>query len=215
MEEHHVSDHESDDISHLYCVYQDAGIGESLFLDPLIRCGGLYPVIMRLNKRIHSEAAPVLWGENYFTWVMQGHEQRRLWHVEGHGKRSSKTRITRRYGRLIKQIRLNVYSTSFDKFHFLHRSWTAANFRSAVQKLCLCELRYFEITFFHQVLLIGSHHTSGLEYLKMLRSRKVCIHAPRRLTRYALLLITFQDQLKRLCPRSLREGRIGTNEGCD
>ncbi len=64
----------------------------------------LHTNILRCNKKIHDEAAAVLYGENCFDWDMRGDRNRKLWHRDG----SAKTCVPRKYSRLITMVRLKV-----------------------------------------------------------------------------------------------------------
>ncbi len=163
----------------------DSGrINNELILDRFEEGAGLYPVIMRLNKRIHSEAAPVFWGENYFTWSIYGDKCRPMWHYDLYGEKSEeKTQVTRKYSRLITRMRIvvNLGGDDNDPTQKDAVYMTRKNLNDACAKLSLNDLKFLEVRFcngltghpsgrFRGVLYYGQ---TCLEPLKKLRAEKV------------------------------------------
>ena len=140
----------------------------------------IYLEIMRTNKKIHEEAAGVLYGENWFTWSVYGYEYQPI----SHCPRGETALCPRRYSRLITKLHLKV-STSGDGNDFDEAdaiSWTTKNLKHACKVLSLNNLKTLMVDFYNS---IGRRHGGStckgwygercLEPLKDCRAEKVSI----------------------------------------
>ena len=147
------------------------------FLDPN---GEMHPEIMRTNKRIHEEAAAVLFGENWFAWSTYGNGYWPIFHWRDHGT----TKCQRRYSRLITKIRLivsvhgdDMHQTRADIFVCINR-----NLEHACKVLSLADLKILTVNFYNSMdRRYGGSARNGyfgercLEHLKNCRAEKVSI----------------------------------------
>lgn len=91
----------------------------------------LYPVILRTNKQIHEESASVLYGENIFTWPVNGLCPRRMWHSAG----SDKSRIPRHYSLLITKLHFLI-GVSGSNGDWMKRRKAIFSTRESLQEAC-------------------------------------------------------------------------------
>lgn len=143
----------------------------------------MHPEIMRTNKKIHEEAAAVLYGENWFTWSLYGRVFPPIWHWPDH----ETTLCPRRYSRLITKLHLMV-STNGDEVGDPGQVdaifWTTTNLKQACQMLSLNDFKILMVSFYNP---IGRRHGGKgyygqrcLEPLKRCRAEKVSLnHVPR------------------------------------
>ncbi len=142
----------------------------------------MHPEIMRANKRIHEEAAAVLYGENWFTWSIYGDEYRPMWHCP-------LLRIIecpRHYSRIITKIRVMI-STSGDENDPTQADaiyWTTINVNHACKKLTLNDLKILKVDFYNALgyryggsACKGYYGERCLEPLKKCRAEKVSIQS--------------------------------------
>lgn len=139
----------------------------------------MHPEIMRTNKKIHKEAAAVLYGENWFTWSLYGMgDEDPMWYWP----RSKKFVCHRRYSRLIQKMRIDI-STRGDDHDPTQADaifWTASNLRKACKVLNLNNFKILEVDFYNA--LGFKHFGKGyngqhcLEPLKRCRAEKVSIN---------------------------------------
>ncbi len=140
------------------------------------------PEIMRTNKKIHEEAAAVLYGENWFSWSLDGVGYQPMWYFLP----LKRTRCPHHYSRLITKICI-VISTKGDEndpFQADTLYWTHTNVDDACKKLTLNDLKILTVDFYS-----GSRYRNGgsermghyaercLEPLKKCRAEKVSIHS--------------------------------------
>ena len=106
----------------------------------------LHPQILACNRKIHDEAATVLYGENCFTWEVVGYYPDKLWH----DFESEKTVISRRYSRLVTRMHISVsfrgddYDISGPAIQKAYDQ-TLANMENVCEKLRLNDLKYLEV----------------------------------------------------------------------
>lgn len=146
-------------------------------LDPPEMCGnpgsGLHPQILACNKKIHDEAATVLYGENRFTFMFAGNCPIKLWHpIE-----SDKTILPRRYSRLVTKMHVFVSFQGDDN----DISWqavkegydqTLANMENLCKKLSVNDLKWLEVNYInsytggpHRAAIWGAGRFSGKPYM--------------------------------------------------
>lgn len=134
---------------------------------------GLHPRILACNRKIHDEAAAVLYGENRFTYVFDGHCPMKLWHTIG----SDKTILPRRYSRLVTRIRIVVSFKGDDN----DPSWqavmqgfdqTLANMDDVCNKLRLNDLKWLKVYYINsytggpvQAIFLGGGRFAGKPYM--------------------------------------------------
>lgn len=109
----------------------------------------LHPAILRGNRKIHDEAASVLYGENTFKHTLAGFQHIKLWHSYGC---EGKTTLSRRYSRLITKVFLYLDLAGDDNDPSMHAVLDAAatlrsNIDGAARKLALNDLRLLKIRF--------------------------------------------------------------------
>ena len=143
----------------------------------------LHPEIMGTNKKIHQEAATVLYGENWFEWDVQGMEEGSMWL----GNWATKTVCTPRYGRLVTNMCLEVSvrgveGTSFmdPDYSSMALSRTTTNLRKTCEMLCLNDLEVLTVAFYNGLgRMHGGSSRTGfygercLEPLKICRAKRV------------------------------------------
>ena len=138
----------------------------------------MHPEIMRSNKKIHEEAATVLYGENWFTWETDGMQYRPMWRCD----HSDELWCPRRYSRLITKMRLLI-STRGD-FHDPSQAdaiyWTTINVNSTCKELILNDFKILKVDFYNALgcrhggsARKGYHGERCLEPLKNCRAEKV------------------------------------------
>ena len=109
----------------------------------------MHPAILRCNKKIHDEAASVLYGENTFYFMLSGREWIGLWHPYG---AKYKTRLSRRYSRLITKVFLDLDLAGSDSDPGIYAVLDAiailrSNIDEAARKLALNDLTLLKIRF--------------------------------------------------------------------
>lgn len=143
----------------------------------------MHPEIMRTKKKIHEEAAAVLYGENWFTWDLFGRLLQPIWHGLDH----ETTLCPRRYSRLITKLHLMV-STRGGRLGHTGRVdaifWTTTNLKQACQMLSLNDFNILMVSFYNDGAFgHGRKRYWGqrcLEPLKKCRAEKVGLnHVPR------------------------------------
>ncbi|KAK4690699.1 hypothetical protein P7C71_g6152, partial [Lecanoromycetidae sp. Uapishka_2] len=124
---------------------------EHLRLDPIHEEYSLCSAILRTSKMNHAEAVSVLWGENYFTGSIDGHRKRPLWHFFACKKTPQKTKVVRKYSRLITRPHLivSLQGPDDDPFQSDALDWTMKNLRDACKKLYLNDLKLLVVDFFN------------------------------------------------------------------
>lgn len=144
----------------------------------------MHPEIMRTNKKIHDEAAAVLYGENWFTWSVYGMDWSPMWQDTP----SDKKLCPRRYSRLITKMRLSISTcgdandpTQGDALY-----WTTTNLQSTCKILTLNNFEILLVDFFNA---LGYRHGGSghygercLEPLKKCRAKKVSLGSINRKT---------------------------------
>lgn len=113
----------------------------------------MHPEIMRTNKKIHEEAATVLYGENWFTWETDGMQYRPMWRWS----QSGELLCPRRYSRLITKMRL-IISTRGD-YHDPSQAdaiyWTTINVNNICKELTLNDFKILKVDFYNA---LGRRH---------------------------------------------------------
>ena len=144
----------------------------------------LDPSILRTNKKIHDEAAAILYGENFFSWHLRGDRPRKLWHW---GSRLDGTYIPRRYSRLMTKVHLHVTfvgvsSDPSDQAVMNAFYQLQENIAHACGKLALNDLTKLKISYVnvYRRRLEGRRDVGEdcLEILMKLRSSKVSLLRP-------------------------------------
>ena len=128
----------------------------------------MHPEIMRTNKKIHKEAAAVLYGENTFEWSLYGHEYLSLWHF----MQGASTSCPRHYSRLITKLHLDVSTRGYD--------YAIKNIQHACKVLALNDFKTLKVDFYHP----GSrgkvwYGERYLEPLKKCRAEEVSVDSLR------------------------------------
>lgn len=137
----------------------------------------MHPEIMRTNKKIHEEAAAVLYGENWFEWSVLGMGYEAMWHWPY----QKKAVCSRRYSRLITKMRLLVNTRGDDNDPTQADAifWTTDNLKGVCKVLSLNDFKILKVDFYNG---LGYRHggegyygQSCLEPLKKCRAEKVYI----------------------------------------
>ncbi len=149
----------------------------------------MYPEIMCTNKKIHKEAAAVLYGENWFTWAIYGMGYVPMWHTLDRLYRpytplSEPPECPRHYSRLITKMRPEV-STRGDERDPTQADaifWTTMNLQHACKVLSLNDFKILKVDFWNG---LGRRHGGSartgyygercLEPLKRCRAEKVSV----------------------------------------
>ena len=118
-------------------------------LDPVYgEYSNLHPAIMRTNKKIHEEAAAVLYGENLMEWAINGYYRCKMWHYWP----SERTSLPRHYSRLITRVFLDINFNGDDADPSAQAVMNAfneiqANIEDTCKKLTLNDLKYLNVSF--------------------------------------------------------------------
>ena len=119
-------------------------------IDPVFESESVYlhPGILRTNKKIHTEASKVLYGENIWFWSIHGLHTQKLWHFMDH----KETQIARRYSRLITHLFLDINFKGDDgdpSISAVYKAFdiTKANVDNAATKLRLNDLKVLNVEF--------------------------------------------------------------------
>ena len=192
-------------IYHLLLIsYDDSGTKLQI-LDPTYerKAIHLHPAILRTNKQIHDEAAPVLYCSNIFSWPVYSFQTIKMFHSED----SSKPSIARRYVRMITKVKLDVNvrgrgeRTFYAMANAVHTVET--NVDHVAKKLSLCEdLKLLQIGFYDgykgRIGSISSLVRECLEPLECVRAKKVrfpfhkrCIRTQKRQAAEMFLQVVF------------------------
>ena len=128
----------------------------------------MHPEIMRTNKKIHKEAAAVLYGENTFEWSLYGHEYLPMWYL----MQDTPTVCPRYYSRLITKLRLDISTRGDDH--------APKNIQHACKVLALNDFKTLKVNFYHP----GSrwklwYEERCLKPLKRCRAEKVSVDSLR------------------------------------
>ena len=138
----------------------------------------LDPSILRTNKKIHNEAAAILYGENHFVWYLRGDQPRKLWHYD----QLMETYISRRYSRLMTKVHLHISFIGDDNDPSAQAVINGyrqlqENIEHACGKLALNDLKQLKISYLNRYLgRFGGQQNAGescLETLMKLRSIEV------------------------------------------
>ena len=138
----------------------------------------MHPQIMRTNKRIHEEAAAVLYGENWFTWSTYGYEFMPIFHEF----QRETTQCPRHYSRLITRVDLSVNVKGAGNTQTIPEMffWLTTNLKHACKVLTLSDLKILKVDFYNSLAweFGGSAHSGYfgercLEPLKKCRAEKV------------------------------------------
>ena len=149
----------------------------------------MHPEIMCTSKKIHKEAAAVLYGENWFTWSIYGMGYVPMWHTldrlyTPYTPLSKPPECPRHYSRLITKMRLEV-STRGDEHDPTQADaifWTTMNLQHACKVLSLNDFKILKVDFWNG---LGRRHGGSartgyygercLEPLKRCRAEKVSV----------------------------------------
>lgn len=124
----------------------------------------MHTEIMRTNKKIHEEAAAILYGENWFTESFFGIDYQPLWM----GPYREKALCPRHYSRLITKLCLVVTTRGDD--------WTTMNVSHASKTLTLNNLKILKVDFYNGIGFgKGYYGQRCLEPLKKCRAEKVSL----------------------------------------
>ena len=100
----------------------------------------MHPEIMRTNQKIHEEAAAVLYGEDWFSWSLDGDGDQPMWHCPW----LKTIQCSRHYSRLITKICIIISckGDEDDPFQTDTLYWTRRNVEDACKKLTLTTSRF-------------------------------------------------------------------------
>ena len=140
----------------------------------------MHPEIMRTNKSIHDEAAAVLYGENWFSWSLSGHQYQPMWRFPW----VETSLCPRRYTRLITKIHLIVSTRGDENDPYQSDAvfWTTRNLRSTCKTFTLNDFKILKVDFYNALgyrycgsARKGYYGERCLEPLKVCRAEKVSI----------------------------------------
>ena len=155
---------------------------EGLMIDFLDDNHRMHPEIMRTNKRIHEEAATVLYGENWFAWNIYGFRYVPMFH-RGMDQCHA-TLCPRRYSRLITKVSLsvNVRGSEWDQTLAEIFVCIDKSLEHACKVLSLTDLKILMVNFYNSLSWENGrsvpnryHRERCLEPLKNCRAEKVSI----------------------------------------
>ena len=148
-------------------------VGERFFdLTVLILKGAnrMHPEIMRTNKKIHEEAAFVLYGENWFRWSLGGVEYTPMWQWREH----ESAVCPRHYSRLITKMSLTISNDGDGHDPTDAIWWTTQNLKHACKVLALNDFKILKVDFYNSAREM-SEGERCLTPLKKCRAEKVSV----------------------------------------
>lgn len=213
---------QSDDDSYV----SEHGKWSDLLVELMIEIGEwdnqMHPEIMCTNKRIHEEAAAVLYGENWFTWTLcgAGHQPMWTWPLD------KKSRCPPHYSRLVTKMCL-VIETMGDEDDPAGADdaiyWTTTNIDDACRNFALNDFEILKVDFYSGLgYRYGGSARKGyygercLESLKKCRAEKVGIDSVHE-GGADVKLTSVEVPHQRVCFSSLCgriEGRDRRSQGC-
>lgn len=142
---------------------------------------GLYPALLRTNRKIHDEAADVLWGENHFKWGLSGN----TWATNFSDCYKLTACLPRHYGSRTTKMHLEVglRGDMDDHCQINDLIWITINFNDVCEKLSLNRLQILKVDLENRFVaypggLFTGNKTNGeqcLEPLREVRAEKVGI----------------------------------------